>query len=180
MIRPVNRIDKDTSGLVVFAKNEYVQECLVRQMKSKQFIKEYIAICDGIFENLSGTIEGYFKEKIGTINAPIARKENSIIERCVNENGDNAITHYEVLNTSDNYSIIKCLLETGRTHQIRVHMAYVGHPLLSDTLYGSISPLINRQALHACKIKFIHPISKNNLEFLAPLPSDFENLITPN
>ncbi len=169
MIRPVNRIDKDTSGLVVFAKNEYVQECLVRQMKSKQFIKEYIAICDGIFENLSGTIK-----------APISRKSNSIIERCVNENGDNAITHYEVLNTSDNYSIIKCLLETGRTHQIRVHMAYVGHPLLSDTLYGSISPLINRQALHACKIKFIHPISKNNLEFLAPLPSDFENLITPN
>lgn len=169
MIRPVNRLDKDTSGLVVFAKNEYVQECLVKQMKTKQFVKEYIAICNGVFENNSGTI-----------NAPIARKANSIIERCVNENGDTAITHFEVLETASNYSVVKCLLETGRTHQIRVHMAYIGHPLLGDTLYGTTSPLIARQALHACKIKFIHPISKNNLEFLAPLPSDFENLITPN
>lgn len=166
MIRPVNRLDKDTSGLVVFAKNEYVQECLVKQMKSKQFVKEYIAICDGVFENLSGTI-----------NAPIARKSNSIIERCVNKNGDTAITHYEVLNIADNYSVVKCLLETGRTHQIRVHMAYIGHPLLGDTLYATASPLIDRQALHAYKIKFIHPITKTNLEFSAQIPADFEKLL---
>lgn len=166
LIRPVNRLDKDTSGLVVFAKNEYIQECLVRQMKSKQFTKEYMAICDGIFENNSGII-----------NAPIARKANSIIERCINPNGDNAITLFEVLETTNNYSVVKCLLETGRTHQIRVHMAYIGHPLLGDTLYGTSSPLISRQALHAYKISFIHPISKKNLEFTAKIPTDFEKLI---
>ena len=165
-IRPVNRLDKDTSGLIVFAKNEYIQECLVRQMKTKQFVKEYIAICDGIFDN-----------KFGTINAPIARKENSIIERCVSEAGDTAITHYEIINTYANYSVVKCTLETGRTHQIRVHMAYIGHPLLGDTLYGLPSHIINRQALHAYKIKFIHPITKQKLEFTAKIPADFENLI---
>ena len=165
-IRPVNRLDKDTSGLIVFAKNEYIQECLVRQMKTKQFVKEYIAICDGIFDN-----------KFGTINAPIARKENSIIERCVSEAGDTAITHYEIIKTYANYSVVKCTLETGRTHQIRVHMAYIGHPLLGDTLYSSPSTIINRQALHAYKIKFIHPITKQKLEFTAQIPADFENLI---
>lgn len=166
MIRPVNRLDKDTSGLVVFAKNEYVQECLVKQMKSKQFIKEYLAICNGVLEN-----------KSGTINAPIARKSNSIIERCISPDGDTAITHFEVLENTSTYSVVKCLLETGRTHQIRVHMAYIGHPLLGDTLYGTSSPLISRQALHAYKIKFIHPINKNTLEFSAPIPADFEKII---
>lgn len=166
IIRPVNRLDKDTSGLVVFAKNEYVQECLVKQMKSKQFVKEYVAICNGIIE-----------DKSGIIKAPIARKENSIIERCVSENGDTAITHYEVISMSNSYSVVKCLLETGRTHQIRVHMAYIGHPLLGDTLYGTSSPLIARQALHAYKVKFIHPITKTNLEFSASIPKDFERLM---
>lgn len=165
-IRPVNRLDKDTSGLVVFAKNEYIQECLVRQMKTKEFTKEYIAICSGIFEN-----------KKGTINAPIARKENSIIERCVSKDGDTAITHYEILKEFENYSVVKCILETGRTHQIRVHLSYIGHPILGDTLYGSSSPLISRQALHAYKISFIHPITKQKLEFTSKIPLDFLNLI---
>lgn len=165
-IRPVNRLDKDTSGLVIFAKNEYIQECLIKQMKMKKFIKEYIAICNGTFENLSGTI-----------NAPIARKENSIIERCISEVGTPAITHYEVIKNYNNYSVVKCILETGKTHQIRVHMAYIGHPLLGDTLYGFPSPLIKRQALHAYKIAFIHPITKQKLEFTAKIPADFENLI---
>lgn len=166
-IRPVNRLDKDTSGIVIFAKNEYVQECLIKQMKSKQFFKEYIAVCDGIFENNKGTI-----------NAPIARKENSIIERCVSEDGDNAITHYEVIKVIDNYSIVKCILETGRTHQIRVHLAHIGHPLLGDTLYGLSSDLISRQALHAHKISFIHPITKQPLIFTAEIPKDLKNLIS--
>lgn len=166
MIRPVNRLDKDTSGLVVFAKNEYIQERLIKQMKSKQFIKEYIAICNGVFENSSGTI-----------NAPISRKNDSIIERCINPNGDIAITHYEVLQSTDTYSVVKCILETGRTHQIRVHMAHIGHPLLGDTLYGSSSSLISRQALHACRINFVHPITGNKLKFSAPLPTDFKSLI---
>ena len=165
-IRPVNRLDKDTSGLVIFAKNEYIQECLVKQMQAKEFIKEYIAICAGNLEKRSGII-----------NAPIARKENSIIERCISESGAPAITHYEVIKSYNNYSVVKCILQTGRTHQIRVHMAHIGHPLLGDTLYGLPSPLINRQALHAYKITFIHPITKQKLEFTAKIPADFENLI---
>ena len=118
-IRPVNRLDKDTSGLVIFAKNEYVQECLIREMKNKDFVKEYIAIC-----------EGNVKNKTGIINAPIARKEKSIIERCIKSTGEAAITHYKVLKNYENYTLVKCILETGKTHQIRVHMAYIGHPLL--------------------------------------------------
>lgn len=162
-IRPVNRLDKNTSGLVIFAKNEYIQECLVRQMKEGNFYKEYIAICEGNFENQKGTIK-----------APIARKENSIIERCVNENGDTAITDYEVLkyNFEKDYSVVKCVLKTGRTHQIRVHMSYIGHPLLGDTLYGNSSDSIDRQALHSFKVSFIHPISKKSITYVAPMPKD--------
>lgn len=118
-IRPVNRLDKDTSGIVIFAKNEYIQECLVKQMKQNTFEKEYVAILDGILD-----------KKSGTINAPIARKDNSIIERCVNENGDTAITHYEVLKVFSTMSYVKFILETGRTHQIRVHSSYIGHPII--------------------------------------------------
>lgn len=168
-IRPVNRIDKDTSGIVIFAKNEYIQECLVRQMKLHTFEKEYIAICDGIL-----------KEKYGTICAPIARKENSIIERCIHADGDKAVTHYEVLHEiitdTFSYSILKCKLETGRTHQIRVHLQHIGHPLLGDTLYGTTSPLIKRQALHAYKVHFIHPITKLQVNYVAPLPNDIQEL----
>ncbi len=162
-IRPVNRLDLNTSGLVVFAKCEYIQECLINQMKNNQFKKEYLAVCDGIFN-----------EKSGTINLPIARKENSIIERCISENGQTAITHYEVLKEFDNYSLVKCSLETGRTHQIRVHMSAIGHPLLGDTLYGSISDLINRQALHCYNLQFIHPVYNNDLNFFGDLPNDFK------
>ena len=165
-IRPVNRLDKDTSGIVIFAKNEYVQECLVKQMKKNTFVKEYIAVCSGSFDC-----------KAGTIDAPIARKEDSIIERCVSEAGDKAVTHYEVLKNVNNYSVVKCILETGRTHQIRVHLAHIGHPLLGDTLYGTSSPLISRQALHAYKVKFIHPISLKSIELTAKIPNDIENII---
>ncbi len=162
-IRPVNRLDLNTSGLVVFAKCEYIQECLINQMKNNQFKKEYLAVCNGIFD-----------KKSGTINLPIARKENSIIERCISENGQTAITHYTVLKEFDNYSLVKCSLETGRTHQIRVHMSAIGHPLLGDSLYGSISDLINRQALHCFNLQFIHPVYNNDLNFWGDLPNDFK------
>lgn len=132
-IRPVNRLDKDTSGLVVFAKNEYIQECLIRQMQNNQFKKEYIALLDGILE-----------QKEGTVNAPIARKEKSIIERCIWDDGDTAITHYKVLEEYACFSLVNFLLETGRTHQIRVHSKYIGHPILGDTLYGKESKLIRK------------------------------------
>ena len=152
-IRPVNRLDLNTSGIIIFAKNEYIQEDLIRQMQEKTFKKEYLALAEGIFET-----------KKDTINAPIARKEGSIIERCVSENGQTAITEYEVLEEYENISLIKCKLLTGRTHQIRVHMAYIGHPLIGDTLYGYPSNKIDRQALHSYKGEFLHPVTRKHFE----------------
>lgn len=165
-IRPVNRLDKNTSGIVIFAKNQYIQECLIRQMKNETFQKEYIALVDG-----------FLKEQKQIINVPIARKENSIIERCVNSNGDNAITILELLKNFNKYSLVKCILKTGRTHQIRVHMQYLGHSILGDTLYGLKSNLINRQALHAYRVKFIHPITHKEVEIVAEIPDDIKKLI---
>lgn len=162
-VRPVNRLDLNTSGLVVFAKCEYIQECLISQMKNNEFKKEYLAVCNGIFE-----------KKSGTINLPIARKENSIIERCISENGQPSTTLYEVIKEFNGYSLVKCILETGRTHQIRVHMAAIGHSLIGDDLYGSISDLIDRQALHCYNLQFVHPVNNNVLNFYGELPIDFK------
>ena len=168
-IRPVNRLDLNTSGLIVFSKNEYIQECLIQQMNSHIFKKDYLAI-----------VVGHFDEPQGTINLPIARKENSIIERCISENGQEAITDYKVLKEfkigSNCFSVVECSLKTGRTHQIRVHMSAIGHPLLGDTLYGLPSYLINRQALHSYKISYIHPITNKTLELTCELPNDMKNL----
>ena len=167
-IRPVNRLDRNTSGIVIFAKNQYIQDCLIHQMQTKEFKKTYLAV-----------VEGHLKKLNGTIDAPITRKENSIIERCVAENGEKSITHYKVLkqNFEKNYDIVECLLETGRTHQIRVHLSYIGHPLIGDTLYGNNSKYISRQALHAYKVEFIHPITNKLTQFTSDLPKDFVSFI---
>ena len=118
------------------------------------------------------------KEKAGTINMPIARKKNSIIERQVSLLGQNAITHYKVLKEFDTYSLIECNIETGRTHQIRVHFAHIGTSILGDTLYGNKkTSLINRQALHSYKINFIHPVTKKKICLTAPIPKDISTLI---
>lgn len=194
-IRPVNRLDKDTSGIVIFAKNEYIQESLIKQMKNKIFEKEYYAI-----------LEGYLEKKSGTINAPISRKSGSIIEREINENGELAITHFELVkrfeyfksdnvlgveknmhcsekdisnqpNAKNKLSLVKFKLETGRTHQIRVHSKYINHPILGDSLYGSSSNIISRQALHAYKVTFIHPIYKEKVILEIELPEDMKKIV---
>jgi len=165
-IRPINRLDKDTSGIVLFAKNEYIQECLIKQMKANTFEKEYLAL-----------VEGNISSKGQTVIAPIARKNESIIERCISEDGDYAETEIELIKSYNDYSLIKCTLKTGRTHQIRVHTKHIGHPILGDTLYASSSNLISRQALHAHRIKFIHPLTKELVEIICEPPDDMLDLI---
>lgn len=166
-IRPINRLDRDTSGIVLFAKNEYIQECM-KQGNTMQ--KEYLTILTGLLD-----------DKCGTINAPIARKPGSIMERIVDESGQLAITHYKVLEESYNdditLSLVQVQLETGRTHQIRVHFCYKGNSILGDTLYGKETNLINRQALHAWKLSFMHPISKKSICIEASLPVDITNVL---
>ena len=168
-IRPVNRIDTDTTGIVIFAKNEYIQENFIRQMKQNTFKKYYITI-----------VEGFLKNKKGCINKPIARKQGSIMEREISNFGDNAITNYEVkkeiILNGKKISVILCELETGRTHQIRVHFSSIGHPLLGDDLYGGNKDLISRQALHSYKIEFIN--FNNNKEIItASIPNDMLTII---
>ena len=165
-IRVVNRLDYNTSGIVVFAKCEYIHEQFSKQMMQHIFQKEYLCIINGFLDN-----------SYGIIDLPIGRKQGSIIERCIDKNGQKSITHYEVLKTFSDYSLVKCILETGRTHQIRVHFSAIGHPLLGDTLYGTASDLINRQALHSNKIDLIHPIPKEHLSFESLLPNDMKKLV---
>lgn len=130
------------------------------------FKKNYIAV-------VCGTLD----KKCDIINAPIARKENSIIERCISDDGDTAITEYYVIKQLDDMSLLYISLHTGRTHQIRVHMQYIGHAIVGDSLYGNSSSLINRQALHACKVNFIHPITKEHMDIEANLPKDILKLV---
>ena len=168
-IRPINRLDKDTSGIVLFAKNEYIQESLTMQMKNGTFKKEYLALVNGCLE-----------ESPFTLVKNIKRKSESIIERCVSDDEDSeyAETIFETIKELDGYSLIKCILKTGRTHQIRVHTSFLGHSILGDTLYGQASNLISRQALHAYKISFIHPVTKEMIEITCDLPNDMKKLLT--
>ena len=169
-IRPVNRLDKDTSGIVIFAKNEYIQEALIRQMKNNTFKKEYLSI-----------LEGHLEMPYGTIDVPIARKDGSIIEREINSNGEKAVTHYELIKSfhknDKELSLVKFTLETGRTHQIRLHSKYINHSILGDSLYGNSSGLISRQALHAYKITFVHPVSRKTICLETDLPDDMKKII---
>lgn len=156
----VNRLDKDTSGLVLIAKNAYAAENAARTIK-----KKYRAVCSGIIANP------------GRIEAPIARESDSIIKRCVSESGAAAVTNYIPELSRNNMTLVSVYLETGRTHQIRVHFSYIGHPLEGDDMYGGSLSFIKRQALHCAEISFIHPVTGQRLEFSSQLPSDMAMLI---
>ena len=166
IVRLVSRLDMNTSGLIIIGKNQYAHMMLSSEMKTDKFQKRYLAI-----------VHGNLKQKEGTINAPIYRESLDSIKRIVDPRGQESITHYKVIKSFKNADLVECLLETGRTHQIRVHFAYLGHSLLSDTLYGVSSPLINRQALHAYEVEFIHPITKQKVKYIADIPDDFKNIL---
>lgn len=166
-IRFVNRLDMNTSGLLIVAKNAYAHHILSVDMSLDKIEKTYITV-----------VKGIVKEDFGTINKPIYRPTEDSIKRIVDERGQESITHYEVLERLNDATVLKVRLETGRTHQIRVHMNYIGHSIIGDELYGEFNEsLINRQALHAYSLKFNQPRTKEVLEFKAKLPDDMKNLI---
>lgn len=168
VFRCINRLDKDTSGLTVVAKHPVSAGILGTMVASKDsFTREYLAI-----------VKGDLSPETGTINAPIARKGESIIEREINfENGERAITHYRLVQKENGHSLVSLILETGRTHQIRVHMKHIGFPLIGDYLYNPDMALINRQALHAHRLSFTHPITGVPMEFVSPLPEDMQSVL---
>lgn len=158
--RAVNRLDRDTSGALLAAKNSYAASLLPKTAK-----KKYIAVCEGIIEHG------------GTVNAPIRLKEGHTIQREVGEGGVSAITHYKPIQSCGGHTLVEFELETGRTHQIRVHMSHLGYPLAGDDMYGGSREFISRQALHCAEIDFIHPITHEQMKIKSPLPDDMKRLI---
>ncbi len=169
-IRFINRLDMDTSGLLAVAKNSHAQDDFTKQMQANTTRKRYLAIVNGIVE-----------ENDFTINLPIGRPDSEEVRRGVMEDGYPSVTHVHVLERyrkDSGYTLVELLLETGRTHQIRVHMSHIGHPLVGDELYGGNNPdLLNRQALHAYRLSFHHPVSGEAITVEAPLPQDMQNVI---
>jgi 23S rRNA pseudouridine1911/1915/1917 synthase len=171
VIRPgiVHRIDKNTSGLLIVAKNDKAHIGLSEQIKAHSFLREYEAV-----------VYGNIKQDSGTIDQPIGRHKIDRKKMCVTqENSRNAVTHYEVIARYQGFTHIKLRLETGRTHQIRVHMAYIGHPVAGDDVYGpkKVIKALNGQCLHARTIGFIHPITKESLYFTSDLPDYFQEFL---
>lgn len=164
---PVHRLDKGTSGLLVAAKHPHGQEKLKNQLHTGDFRRCYLAVCDGVPHPAEGTIY-----------APIRPVEGSLITREIHPEGQSALTHYKVLKTTGSRSLVELELETGRTHQIRVHMAHIGCPLTGDFLYGrEDKALISRPALHSARLDITHPITGERLSFSLPLPEDMKKLL---
>lgn len=167
IFRCSNRLDRDTSGLTVIAKHMVSSSILSKMGVRHEITREYLAIT-----------RGSLSPSDGTINAPIGRAGSSLIERKIDfEEGEHAVTHYHVMTEKNGHSLVSLMLETGRTHQIRVHMKYIGHPLVGDYLYNPDMEYISRQALHSYRLSFTHPITGKDMEFTAPLPADMRRIL---
>ncbi len=169
VIRTIGRLDRETSGLVIFAKNRHSAALLSKQTMDMSRRKEYLAICSGVFDNPSGTVD-----------APIRRKPDERMIREVHPEGKTAITHYTVEHQYDDYALVRLKLDTGRTHQIRVHMAYLGHPLIGDNFYADKDAEtygLTRAALHASRIEFNHPITCDKIIVEAQIPEDMRRIL---
>ena len=164
--RCINRLDRDTTGLLILAKHMYSASILSDMVKNRQIHREYLAIASGKVD------------KEGVIEAPIGRVDGSTIEREVREDGEYAKTNYKCIKYKNGYSLVSLKLETGRTHQIRVHMKYIGHPLPGDFLYHPDYSVIGRQALHSYKLSFSHPVTGKAMDFTAPLPPDMKKIFS--
>lgn len=171
VFRCINRLDHDTSGLTIIAKHMIsagILSAMVAEKGDQGICREYLAI-----------VRGKVIPSEGTIDAPLSRKPGSIIERTVDfQHGERAVTHYRVLKEENNHSLVSLALETGRTHQIRIHMKYLGYPLIGDYLYNPDMEHISRQALHSCRLSFTHPITGQKMDFSAPLPEDMESVFS--
>lgn len=164
---PVSRLDRGTTGIMTIAKNGYMHDRLNESLHSNSFIRTYL-----------GIVHGSLLEKKGRINLPIGRADGSAIKRIVRADGVNAETNYEFIKETNGLSLVRLVLETGRTHQIRVHMSAIGHPLAGDWLYGTEEPaLISRPALHSSTLEFIHPLTEKKLRITCEMPEDMRKLI---
>ena len=166
IFRCTNRLDRDTSGLTVIAKHMVSSSILSSMTARHEIEREYLAV-----------VRGSVTPSSGTIDAPIGRTGSSLIERKIDfEHGERAVTHYHVVKEENGHSLVSLILETGRTHQIRVHMKYIGFPLVGDYLYNPDMEYIQRQALHSCRLSFRHPITGKHMEFTADLPEDMDRI----
>jgi 23S rRNA pseudouridine1911/1915/1917 synthase len=167
-VRHIHRLDKDTSGAIIFAKHDLAHSLLDQDLQLRRIKRTYIAV-----------VEGKLSQPKGKINQPIGRDRHHATRRRVSPKGQKAITHYlvEQYISARNLSIVSVQLETGRTHQIRVHLSSIGHPIIGDKLYGGKKGIINRQALHAAKISFIHPLTKEKIEVNAEFPEDMISFV---
>lgn len=165
-IRFVNRLDMDTTGILIVAKNPFAHQQTAIQLEDNTVIKKYYCLVEGVVEKDEGTID-----------APIGREEEGSIRKIVTSKGQSALTTYKVKERFKNATLVEVQIYTGRSHQIRVHMDFIGHPIIGDTLYNKESPFIKRQALHSYYLKIKHPRTHNYVEFIAPLPDDMKQLI---